>query len=95
MRVPEQLKALMSDLCVRCSVHKNHDEKHDVASKATWLCVVNAERGIDSQLPDFDIIEVDVCEWKSIRIIGVFSHAVSVQCAVVWMMVNSRIEYAI
>ena len=68
MRVPEQLKALMSDLCVRRSIHKNHDEKHDVASKATWLRVVDAKCGIDSQLPDFDIVEVDVCGRKSVRI---------------------------
>lgn len=41
--IPERLETLLADFCMGGTVHKDHDEQHDMASDATRLTVVDIE----------------------------------------------------
>ena len=55
--VPKGLEGLLSDLRVRCCVHEQHAEQHDVTSDATGLRVMDLQGKLRTNLADFDVEE--------------------------------------
>jgi hypothetical protein len=60
MRIPESLKALLTDLLVSGCVHQKHAKKHDMSSDSTRLLVVNVEGLERTDLRLFDVKEIDI-----------------------------------
>lgn len=58
VRVPESLIALLPDLGMRCGIHEQHAEKHDVPSYTTGLRIVYFHRCLCSYLTPLHIEEV-------------------------------------
>ena len=60
VRVPEGLKGLLADPRMRCCVHHEHAEQHDVARDATGLGIVNLQGADGANLGPLNVEEVDV-----------------------------------
>jgi hypothetical protein len=57
VRVPEGFERLLSDLVVSRCVHKQHAQKHGVASHTTSLQIVNVKSIARTKLSPFDVVE--------------------------------------
>lgn len=61
MSPPKRLEADLPDRVVRCCVHQQHDEQHDMPRESPRLGVVNRPGSLGSDLGPLDVDEVDIC----------------------------------
>lgn len=70
VRVPEGLERLLTNLCVRGSVYKQHAKEHDMACDTACLCVMYLNCCDWSNLIPLDVEEAAIslvsshyCQW--------------------------------
>lgn len=58
--VPKGLERLLTDTGVSSGIHEHHAEEHHMASNATGLGVVDLQSSDRTDLPQLDVVEVDI-----------------------------------
>ena len=61
VHVPKRLERLLSDTMVRCCVHQEHAQEHDVTGNTTGLDVVDLHRRHWANLALLNIVEAGRC----------------------------------
>jgi hypothetical protein len=56
MSIPKRFECLLSQWCMRCSVHQEHAEQHDMSGNSTCLGIMYLESRYWSRTDRFDVL---------------------------------------